>query len=160
MTDFSENQAVLLDPIEDTEEQIDGALGIYNETLSQYRAGVAGITQAHVDQATETVKALKARLGSLIATGASACPSCESPVFGMRQPTGFEIGCPNCRDHRARGNTRRVAVANWNRGPTDWAPAKKFEADSALGKLCKKLKLDPEALPKFVARDPKGRVLT
>jgi hypothetical protein len=146
-----------IDPIEAAEEKIELAQTIYNATLERYRAGAEGVTEAMLTAAHKDVLLFKSELGTVIATGAKPCPSCGGAAFGMRQPTGFEVGCLNCRDHRARGLTRRGAVRGWNAGPIEWVPTKLFDPDSALGKLCAKLELEPEALPKFVARDPKNR---
>lgn len=71
---------------------------------------------AEVKAASDAVKSAQAELASALADGAAPCPGCGSAPHGLFQPTGVEIGCLACRDHRAQGPSRASAVFAWNEG--------------------------------------------
>ena len=85
------------------------------------------LTQAHhegVPGLDEEIKALRAELVAAITEGAEPCPDCGNLPHGMIQNAVlnkqvialYEVGCLTCRDHRAQGLTREVAVTHWNNG--------------------------------------------
>lgn len=75
-----------------------------------------------VRAASQAVKDARAELVAAITKGANPCPDCGSPPHGILHPKSVEVGCLNCRDHRAQGPTRASAVAAWNEGPEGWLP--------------------------------------
>lgn len=68
-----------------------------------------------------SVKVVGMALSAALAEGASPCPVCGAAPIGMFQPSQelgeiVEVGCINCRHHRARGGDSAGAVTRWNKG--------------------------------------------
>lgn len=93
-------------------------------------------TAAEVKAASDAVKSSQAELASSLAEGAGPCPGCGAAPHGLFQPTGVEIGCLACRDHRAQGPSRASAVAAWNEGCANYdKPRDYLDAERATRRV-------------------------
>lgn len=99
------------------------------ENLAHAREIDATATRAEIHEAYEATLKAKTALSDGICDGANPCPDCGSKPHGISHKTAvrkhimpiYEVGCLQCRDHRAQGFTPALAVESWNTG--DWLPA-------------------------------------
>lgn len=91
---------------------------------ADYEKGVQTLPAPKVQALAAQVKDLKQELNDWIIEGAKPCADCGNLPIGLIQSanTGkmvfeyYEVGCANCRDHRAQAQTREEAVDAWNQG--------------------------------------------
>lgn len=75
---------------------------------------------------SDHVKTLQRALSDEIVGDAKPCPDCGARPIGIEQPkrdggVEYEIGCPACPDHRARGGPMPSAARDaWNAGSAYW----------------------------------------
>jgi plasmid stabilization system protein ParE len=74
-----------------------------------------------VAAASDAVKAARAALATELVEGAESCPQCDTIPHGMLQARPgdvvlIEIGCLNCKHHRANGGSPEIAIDKWNAG--------------------------------------------
>lgn len=105
--------------IRDLKKNLDEALHAYQKI-----AGLPKTTLGAERAAADQVKKARGELAAALAPGALPCPKCGALPVGVLQEIdvkkqkmfAVEIGCVNCRHHRALGFSPELAADAWNTG--------------------------------------------